>query len=122
MTYGRVKAPITPPFRPDFVRNDKIVLSFSGFFRQKVHETNQRQYDRIRYVKVMYFMEDDTMTVIEPPIFVSITKLSKYFLSQSFEDVFSFNLRIAAIRKAELFVGHAFSKTHNGSYIIRGRI
>lgn len=67
MTYGIIKKPQVPPFRPAFVLNDNIVLTFSGFFRQHIIEPN-RSYDRIRYVNVMYFMEDDTLTVMEPPV------------------------------------------------------
>lgn len=59
-----------PPFRPDFVLNDNIVLTFNGFFREKIIEANHESYDRIRYVNVMYFMEDDTMTIMEPPVIV----------------------------------------------------
>lgn len=69
LTYGIITRPQVPPFRPKFVLNDNIVLTFSGFFRQHIVELN-RSYDRIRYVNVMYFMEDDTITVMEPPIMV----------------------------------------------------
>lgn len=70
LTYGIVSKPHVPPFRPKFVLNDKIVLTFNGFFRQHIVEPNHRSYDRIRYVNVMYFMEDDTITVMEPPVVV----------------------------------------------------
>lgn len=65
--YGRVKPKPISTFEPDFVKNDKIILTFDGFFRQKVVEPNFEQYDLIRKVKIMYFMEDDTLTVVEPP-------------------------------------------------------
>lgn len=68
--YGRVKSKPIAPFKPDFVQNDKIILTFDGFFRQKVFEPNTEQYDLIRKVKLMYFMEDDTITVVEPPYIV----------------------------------------------------
>lgn len=68
--YGRVKQKPIAPFKPDFVQNDKIILTFDGFFRQKVFEPNAEQYDLIRKVKIMYFMVDDTITVIEPAYIV----------------------------------------------------
>lgn len=68
--YGRVRPKTVAPFKPDFVRNDKIILTFDGYFRQKVVEPNLEQYDLIRKVKIMYFMEDDTVTVVEPPYMV----------------------------------------------------
>lgn len=71
MTYGRLEKPQSKPFQPHFVVNDKIVLTFDGFFRQRVVEANNDVFDRIRYVKVMYFMEDDTISVMEPPVPVS---------------------------------------------------
>lgn len=71
--YGRVKSAPIQRFIPDFVKNDKIILTFSGYFRQQIAEPNgEKNYDLIRNVKVMYFMEDDTMSVIEPPIMVNI--------------------------------------------------
>lgn len=68
--YGRVKPKPIAPFKPDFVQNDKIILTFDGFFRQKVFEPNPEQYDLIRKVKIMYFMEDDTITVVDPAYIV----------------------------------------------------
>lgn len=68
--YGRVRPKTVAPFKPDFVKNDKVILSFDGYFRQKVVEPNLEQYDLIRKVKIMYFMEDDTITVVEPPYIV----------------------------------------------------
>lgn len=69
-TYGRVKPKPIAPFKPDFVQKDKIILTFDGFFRQRVFEPIAEQYDLIRKVKIMYFMEDDTITVVEPPYIV----------------------------------------------------
>lgn len=70
--FGRVKSAPIQRFVPDFVKNDNIILTFSGFFRQQTAEPNREKYDLIRNVKVMYFMEDDTMTVIEPTIMVNV--------------------------------------------------
>lgn len=67
LTYGRVRNAPVEPFRPQFVRYDRIVLTFRGFFKQAVPESRAEHY-RIRHVNVMYFMEDDTLTVYEPPV------------------------------------------------------
>lgn len=75
--YGRVKPTPVAPFKPDFVKNDKIILTFDGFFRQRVVEPNLEQYDLIRNVKIMYFMEDDTISIVEPPYTVC-TKFDLY--------------------------------------------
>lgn len=67
LTYGRVKQAPVEPFRPHFVRYDKVKLTFKAFFKQSVPESGLEHY-RIRFVNIMYFMEDDTMTVIEPKV------------------------------------------------------
>ncbi|GFR26023.1 EF-hand domain-containing protein 1, partial [Trichonephila clavata] len=43
------------------------VLRFSGFIREDVHDYSREEY-RIRPVKVLYYLQDDTMEVIEPKI------------------------------------------------------
>lgn len=69
LTYGHVKHDQTEPFQPHFVMYDKVVLTFHAFFKQGIPESD-KEYYRIRYVNIMYFMEDDTITVMEPPILV----------------------------------------------------
>lgn len=73
--YGRVKSAPIRRFVPEFVKNDKVILTFSGYFRQQITEPNRAKYDLIRKVKIMYFMEDDTMTVIEPTIMVNASSV-----------------------------------------------
>lgn len=65
-----MKHPPVEPFRPHYVTYDKIVLTFKAFFKQSVPESPNENY-RVRYVNLMYFMEDDTITVIEPTVLVS---------------------------------------------------
>lgn len=67
LTYGRVKQAPVEPFRPHFVRYDKVKLTFKAFFKQSVPESGLEHY-RIRFVNIMYFMDDDTITVIEPKV------------------------------------------------------
>lgn len=70
LTYGRVKHAAVEPFKPHFVRYDKVKLTFKAFFKQTVPESGNEHY-RIRLVNIMYFMDDDTMTVIEPKVEVT---------------------------------------------------
>lgn len=58
------------PFRPHFVVYDKKTLKFMGYFRQHVPDSHTEHY-RTRYVNIFYFLEDDTITVIEPNIKVN---------------------------------------------------
>ncbi|XP_053694812.1 EF-hand domain-containing protein 1-like [Sabethes cyaneus] len=67
LTYGRVRSLPVKPYRPHFVLYDQKTLKFNAFFRQAVPESPQENF-RIRYVNILYFLEDDTMTVLEPII------------------------------------------------------
>ncbi|XP_052863537.1 EF-hand domain-containing protein 1-like [Anopheles cruzii] len=67
LTYGRVRHLPVKPYQPHFVLFDQKTLNFSAFFRQAVPESATETY-RIRYVNILYFLEDDTMTVLEPTI------------------------------------------------------
>lgn len=65
LIYGRTKKQQVEPFRPHFVVYDKKTLKFMGFFRQHVPESRVEHY-RVRFVNIFYYLEDDTITVIEP--------------------------------------------------------
>lgn len=104
LTYGIITRPQVPPFRPKFVLNDNIVLTFSGFFRQHIVEPN-RSYDRIRYVNVMYFMEDDTITVMEPPVIVRAQRFHELFFSIPIKLFTFIPFRIVAARRDALSDG-----------------
>ncbi|XP_050071896.1 EF-hand domain-containing protein 1-like [Anopheles maculipalpis] len=67
LTYGRVRHLPVKPYRPHFVLYDQKTLKFNAFFRQSVPESATETF-RIRYVHILYFLEDDTMTVLEPTI------------------------------------------------------
>lgn len=75
MTYGTVKRPQVAPFRPHFVVYDKKTLKFNAFFKQHIPESPIEHY-RTRVVNIFYFLEDDTIIVIEPEIDVSIVTLT----------------------------------------------
>jgi hypothetical protein len=101
LIYGRTKVQQVEPFRPHFVVYDKKTLKFEGFFRQHVPESRLEQ-SRVRYVNIFYYLEDDTITVIEPTIKVNskIFILSISFIHNNFHSWFF--IRIAVSSKEEL--------------------
>lgn len=80
LTYGRTKSPALPQFTPHYVLYDQKCLTFKAFFKQTVVESPQ-EFFRIRYVNIIYFLEDDTITVMEPkiPVRIAFTILICYF-------------------------------------------
>ena len=67
LTYGqKVQAP-PEDFIPAHVGFDKKVLLFLGYFKQTVHESADEYY-RVRPVKIYYYLEDDSIAVIEPAV------------------------------------------------------
>ena len=51
---------------PAWVAFDKQVLQFDAFFQEAVHE--MRQQYRIRKCKIYFYLEDDSIQVIEPQV------------------------------------------------------
>ncbi|XP_003385995.1 PREDICTED: EF-hand domain-containing protein 1-like [Amphimedon queenslandica] len=68
LTYGNSSTSAVPmvEFVPAHVSFDKKVLNFDAYFKQTVHESPDEYY-RVRYVKVYYYLEDDSISVVEPP-------------------------------------------------------
>ncbi|XP_015780659.1 PREDICTED: EF-hand domain-containing protein 1-like [Acropora digitifera] len=67
LTYGqKVQAP-PEDFVPAHVGFDKKVLLFFAYFKQTVHES-ANEYYRVRPVKVYYYLEDDSIAVVEPVV------------------------------------------------------
>ncbi|XP_067896008.1 EF-hand domain-containing family member C2 isoform X2 [Heterodontus francisci] len=52
---------------PSWVVFDKQVLCFKAYFQESVHERREEQY-RIRKCKIYFYLEDDTIQVIEPEV------------------------------------------------------
>jgi len=50
---------------PAWVAFDKQVLSFDGYFQESVTESRSEQY-RVRHVKVYFYLEDDSIQLVEP--------------------------------------------------------
>lgn len=59
------EAESAPNFVPAWVTLDRKVLSFEGFFKEPVHESAAENF-RVRNVRVLYYLEDDSMQVSEP--------------------------------------------------------
>ncbi|XP_050306827.1 EF-hand domain-containing protein 1-like [Anthonomus grandis grandis] len=67
LTYGRCKTKPFPQFLPHFALYDQKCLTFKAFFKQSVVESPHEFY-RVRPVNIIYFLEDDTICVIEPRV------------------------------------------------------
>ncbi|XP_051162839.1 EF-hand domain-containing protein 1-like isoform X2 [Leptopilina boulardi] len=67
LTYGRVQFYPYRQFVPHYTLYSQKCLSFKGFFRQKVFGS-QNEHFRIRYVNIIYYLENDTLSIIEPKI------------------------------------------------------
>ncbi|XP_028379129.1 EF-hand domain-containing family member C2 isoform X1 [Phyllostomus discolor] len=52
---------------PSWVAFDKQILSFDAYVEDEVHDKRQENY-RIRYHKILFYPEDDTIQVYEPPV------------------------------------------------------
>ena len=42
-------------------------MKFKGWYKESVPETPSEQY-RIRYIDILYFLEDDSMSIVEPKV------------------------------------------------------
>ncbi|KAL4630454.1 EF-hand domain-containing protein 1 [Arapaima gigas] len=67
LTYGESSLTTESPFIPSYVAFDKKVLRFYGYFMQEVLLSPQENY-RVRPVVIFYFLEDDSMCIIEPVV------------------------------------------------------
>ncbi|XP_067138460.1 EF-hand domain-containing protein 1-like isoform X1 [Centruroides vittatus] len=67
LTYGRRAQVPKKVWIPAFVAYDKKVLRFFAYFKQIVPFSSDDTY-RIRRVNIYYYLEDDTMRIVEPSI------------------------------------------------------
>ncbi|NWH56083.1 EFHC1 protein, partial [Geococcyx californianus] len=67
LTYGQAKRAPPSRFIPAHVALDKKVLKFDAYFQEDVPLSAQEHY-RVRQVVIYYYLEDDTMCVIEPVV------------------------------------------------------
>ena len=56
---------VTAQFEPTFVKMDRQVLRFFGYFREAVVESALEHY-RLRKLVIYYYLEDHTLSIIEP--------------------------------------------------------
>ncbi|CAK9816565.1 EF-hand domain-containing protein 1 [Anthophora plagiata] len=67
LTYGRVKEYAYRQFIPHYALFAQKCLCFKAFFRQGVFNSPDEHF-RIRHVNILYFLEDNTICVIEPVV------------------------------------------------------
>jgi len=56
-----------PKIAPKWLKYDRQVLKFSGYFQEPVVEDSNENY-RIRHCTIFYYLEDDTIHIIEPRV------------------------------------------------------
>ena len=57
----------TTNFAPGHLAFDKKVLKFDAYFKEAVHES-PNEYYRVRPVEIYYYLEDDSIAVVEPVV------------------------------------------------------
>ncbi|XP_068135101.1 EF-hand domain-containing protein 1 [Hyperolius riggenbachi] len=67
LTYGQAKQAPPSTFIPAHVAFDKKVLKFEAYFQEAV-PISQNEDHRVRKVFIYYYLEDDSMSVVEPPV------------------------------------------------------
>ncbi|KAI5941172.1 EF-hand domain-containing protein 1 [Manis javanica] len=67
LTYGQPKQAPPASFIPAHVAFDKKVLKFNAYFQEDVPMSTEEHY-RIRHVNIYYYLEDDSMSIIEPVV------------------------------------------------------
>ncbi|XP_071628495.1 EF-hand domain-containing protein 1 [Temnothorax longispinosus] len=65
--YGRVPCYVYRQFVPHYAVFAQKCLRFKAFFRQGVFNSPEEHY-RVRHVDIIYYLEDDTLCVIEPVV------------------------------------------------------
>ncbi|NWS73477.1 EFHC1 protein, partial [Crotophaga sulcirostris] len=67
LTYGQAKRAPPSRFVPAHVALDKKILKFDAYFQEDVPLSTQEHY-RVRQVVIYYYLEDDSMCVMEPVV------------------------------------------------------
>lgn len=67
LTYGKARDPPKPIVQPHFTMFEGKCLSFDGFTIQTVTESSVDT-NRVRRVKITYFLVDDSISVVEPVV------------------------------------------------------
>uniref|UniRef100_A0A3Q3WW66 DM10 domain-containing protein n=1 Tax=Mola mola TaxID=94237 RepID=A0A3Q3WW66_MOLML len=67
VTYGPCAQSLTEEFIPPYVNLDKKVLHFYAYFKENILYSPQEVY-RIRPVDIYYYLENDSMCIVEPVV------------------------------------------------------
>ncbi|XP_037916196.1 EF-hand domain-containing family member C2-like [Hermetia illucens] len=65
--FTKIYPPGREPKYPGWLSFDKQMLTFHAYFKESLEEVNQAPY-QVRHVKIYYFLEDDTVQVVEPQV------------------------------------------------------
>lgn len=65
--YAHAGGDIQEQFEPVYVKLDKQVLRFHGYFKESVVESRLENY-RVRKVTIFYYLEDKSIMITEPKI------------------------------------------------------
>ncbi|CAF3329328.1 unnamed protein product [Rotaria socialis] len=64
LIYGKSVVQTPDKFVPATLAFDKKVLRFFGYFKQTIHES-PNEYYRVRPIKILYYLEDDSLEILE---------------------------------------------------------
>jgi len=81
MQYQHAAGDVQEQFEPVYVKLDKQVLRFHGYFKESVVESRLENY-RIRKVTIFYYLEDKSIMVTEPKVVNSGTPQGAFLKRQ----------------------------------------
>ncbi|XP_069092247.1 EF-hand domain-containing protein 1 [Pleurodeles waltl] len=81
LTYGQAKPAPPSDFIPAHVAFDKKVLKFDAYFQEVVTLSQEESY-RIRPVEIYYYLEDDSISIMEPTVVNSGIPQGKFMKRQ----------------------------------------
>ena len=78
---GQSRPKSAPAFRPRFCFLDKKVLRFYAYFEEHAGLDDRAPEKRIRHVQILYHLEDDSISILEPRV-----QVNKNYLLQIFKE------------------------------------
>ena len=78
---GQSRPKSAPAFRPRFCFLDKKVLRFYAYFEEHAGLDDRAPEKRIRHVQILYHLEDDSISILEPRV-----QVNKKYLLQNFKE------------------------------------
>ena len=79
---GQSRPKSAPAFRPRFCFLDKKVLRFYAYFEEHAGLDDRAPEKRIRHVQILYHLEDDSISILEPRVQVNKTYVFQNFIAQ----------------------------------------